>query len=189
MTATKRRTRKTVFFLGIDSDIRSTIATCEFRQVFQVTQEQESLLCNDQSAKPFESVFVNFFQVAGKSSLVIKDRLSRWTVVVACGSDTTATRVIRMFCRYVHGVGVPIRLLTGGESPFNSADFRSFMEHWSVHHTVSSPHHSQSNGHTKAAVKATKYMILKMTPSRNMNYEELDRSLLELRNTHTPAGR
>lgn len=187
--ATKRRARQTVFWPGIDSDIKSTIDACESCQILQPSQQQEPLLCDDHPTRPFESVSADFFHVAGKSFLVIADRLSGWPVIVPCGSDTTATRVIRMFCRYFREVGVPLRLRTDGGPPFNSADFQNFMARWGVNHVRSSPHYPQSNGHAEAAVKAAKHLILKTAPDGNIDREEFDRGLLELRNTPTPAGR
>ena len=186
--ATKRRARQTVFWPGIDSDIKSTIEACESCQVMQPSQQREPLLSDDHPTRPFESVSADFFKVAGKSFLVIADRLSGWPVVVPCGTDTTASRVTRMFCRYFREVGVPLRLRTDGGPPFNSADFRAFTERWGVHHVMSSPHYPQSNGHAEAAVKTVKHLILKTAPNGNIECEEFDRGLLELRNTPTPAG-
>ncbi|XP_069978514.1 uncharacterized protein [Penaeus vannamei] len=140
-------------------------------------QQQEPYLCNDQPSRPFESVSADFFQVAGKSFLVIVDRLSGWPVVTPCGQDTTATKVMRMFC------------MTDGGTPFTSEEFRRFTERWGIHHLVASPHYPQSNGHAEAAVKSVKYLILKMAPDGNIDCEAFDRGLLELRNNPTPAGR
>jgi len=54
---------------------------------------------------------------------------------------------------------------------------------------VSSPHYPQSNGHAEAAVKSVKHLIMKVAPSGNIDCEEFDRGLLELRNTPTHTGR
>lgn len=146
-------------------------------------------MCDDHPSRPFESVSADFFHVAGKSFLVIADRLSGWPVVVPCGHDTTAARVTRMFCVYFREVGVPLRLRTDGGPPFASQDFKQFTDRWGVHHLITSPHYPQSNGHAEAAVKAVKHLILKTAPSGNIDCEDFDRGLLELRNTPTPAGR
>ena len=62
-------------------------------------------------------------------------------------------------------------------------------ERWGVHHVISSPHYPQSNGHAEAAVKSVKHLILKTAPSGNIDCEEFDRGLLELRNTPNITGR
>ncbi|XP_068224072.1 uncharacterized protein [Palaemon carinicauda] len=190
--ATKRRARQTVFWPGIDSDITSTVGACEPCQMLQPSLQQEPLLSDDHPTRPFESVSVDFFIVAGKSFLVVTDRLSGWPVMVPCKGDTTASNTIRIFCCYFREVGVPLRLRTDGGPQFASKDFQDFMMRWGVHHIMSSPHHPQSNGHAEASVKAIKHLILKTAPSGNIDCEEFDRGLLELRNTpnftgHSPA--
>ena len=118
----------------------------------------EPLQCDDQPTRRFKSVSAVFFQVAGKSFLVIVNILSGWPVIFPCGKDTTSVRVIRMFCRYFREVGVLLRLRTDGGPPFTSADFKNFD------HVVTSPHYPQFNVHAKAAVKATKHLIIKTAP-------------------------
>ncbi|XP_068222164.1 uncharacterized protein [Palaemon carinicauda] len=151
--------------------------------------QQEPLLNDDHPTRPFESVSADFFSVAGKSFLVVTDRLSGWPVVVPCKGDTTASNTIRIFCRYFREVGVPLRLRTDGGPQFASKDFQDFMMRWGVHHIMSSPHYPQSNGHAEASVKAIKHLILKTSPSGNIDCEEFDRGLLELRNTPNFTGR
>ncbi|XP_045130248.1 uncharacterized protein LOC123515570 [Portunus trituberculatus] len=146
-------------------------------------------MCDDNPSRLFESVSADFFTVAGKSFLVIADRLSGLPVVVPCGTDTTATRTIQMFCRYFREVGVPLRLRTDGGPQFASADFQNFMERWGVHHIVTSPHYPQCNGHAEVAVKSVKHLILKTAPSGNIDTEEFARGLLELRNSPNYTGR
>lgn len=187
--ATRRRARQTVFWPGINSDIASTVQACEPCQVLLPSQQQEPLKCDDNPSRPFESVSADFFTVAGKSFLVIADRLSGWPVVVPCGGDTTAAHTIKMFCRYFREVGVPLRLRTDGGLQFTSADFKDFTERWGVHHLVTSPHYHQSNGHAEAAVKSVKYLIMKTAPSGNIDTEEFARGLLELRNTPNHTGK
>lgn len=187
--ATKRRARQTVFWPGIDSDIANTIAACEPCQILRPSQQQEPLHNDDHPSRPFESVSADFFQVAGKSFLVVADCLSGWPVVVPCKGDTTASSTIRHFCRYFREVGVPLRLRTDGGPQFTGKEFADFTERWGVHHITSSPHYPQSNGHAEAAVKAVKHLILKTAPTGNIDCEAFDRGLLELRNTPNHSGR
>ncbi|XP_068215860.1 uncharacterized protein [Palaemon carinicauda] len=145
--------------------------------------------CSKNPTRPFESVSADFFSVTGKSFLVVTDRLSGWPVVVPCKGDTTASNTIRIFCRYFREVGVPLRIRTDGGPQFSSKDFQDFMMRWGVHHIMLSPHYPQSNGHAEASVKAIKHLILKTAPSGNVDCEEFDGGLLELRNTPNFTGR
>lgn len=187
--ASKRRAQQTVFWPGINSDIANTVGACEACQVLQPRQQQEPWMNDDNPTRPFESVSADFFVVAGKSFLVIVDRLSGWPVVIPCRNDTTASATVRAFCRYFREVGVPLCLRTDGGPQFTSSEFQRSMERWGVRHHVTSPHYPQSNSHAEAAVKAIKYLILKTAPSGNIECEEFDRGLLELRNTPNPSGR
>ena len=187
--ATKRRASQTVFWPGINSDIANTVQACEPCQMLQPSQQQEPLLNDDIPTRPFESVSADFFHVAGKAFLVITDRLSGWPTVTPCKGDTTASNTVRMFCRYFREVGVPLRLRTDRGPQFTSIEFQNFVTRWGVRHLMSSPHYPQANGHAEAAVKSVKHLILKTSPSGNIDCEEFDRGLLELRNTPNSTGR
>ncbi|XP_064085372.1 uncharacterized protein LOC135200694 [Macrobrachium nipponense] len=105
------------------------------------------------------------YGVAGKSFLVVTERLSGWPVVVPCKGNTTASSTIWDFCRYFREVRVPLRLHTDGGPQFTSKEFADFTERWGVHHITSSPHYPQSNGHAEAAVK---HLILKTAPQETL---------------------
>lgn len=187
--ATKRRARQAVFWPGINADITNTVSSCEACQKLQPSLQKEPLRNDDTPQRPFESISADYFSVAGKSFLVIADRLSGWPVVFPSHGDTTAHSTIKMFCKFFRDTGVPLRLRTDGGPQFASAEFKNFMERWGVHHLVTSPHNPRSNGHAEAAVKRVKHLILKTAPAGNIDCEEFARGLLELRNTPTPSGR
>ena len=109
--------------------------------------------------------------------------------MIPCSDDTTSAATIRKFRHYFRDMGVPVRLRTDGGPQFTSRDFAAFLDRWGVRHVVSSPHYPQSNGHAEAAVKSVKHLILKVAPSGNIDCENFDRGLLELRNTPNYTGR
>ena len=186
--ATKRRAKQTVFWPGINADITNTVRACESCQVMQPSQQQEPLMCDENPSRPFESVSADFFSIAGKSFLVYVDRLSGWPVVARCGTDTTAVSTIRHFSRIFRDLGVPVRLRTDGGPQFTSHAFKDFLHRWGVQHIMSTPHYPQSNGHAEAGVKTIKHFILKVAPSGNIDTEEFDKGLLEIRNTPNHTG-
>ncbi|XP_043227738.1 uncharacterized protein LOC122384421 [Amphibalanus amphitrite] len=54
---------------------------------------------------------------------------------------------------------------------------------------MSSPHYPRSNGHAEACVKTAKKLVLAASSSGQLDQDQLDRSLLELRNTPRADGR
>ena len=181
--ATKHRTLQVVYWPDIDSDIVNVVRACEPCQVLQHSQRQESLLCDDNLTRPFESVSADFFNVAWKSSLVIVDRLSGWPIVLSYRSDTTSSATIRHFRHLFLELGVPVHLRMDGGLQFASREFTDFLERWEVHHNMSTPHYPQLNGHAGFAVKSVKQLIQKVALSGNLYCEAFDRSQLDLRNT------
>ncbi|XP_068234126.1 uncharacterized protein [Palaemon carinicauda] len=119
---------QTVFCPGINADIKSKVKSCEACQLLLPSKQQEPFMYDDHPSLPFESVSADFFHVAGKSFLVIADRLSGCPVAVSCGHDTAATRVTKMFCVFFREVGVPLRLRIDGGPPFSSHDFKQFAD-------------------------------------------------------------
>ena len=80
----------------------------------------------------------------------------------------------QIFARY----GIPLELVTGN-SPFNSAELKAFAGRWEFIHTTSSPHYTQSNGKSEAAVKQVKRLMDKAHEDRSDPYL----ALLALPNT------
>ena len=142
--ATKRRAKQTVFWPGINADITNVVRACDACQTLLPSQQQEEYRNDDHPRRPFESISADF-SVAGKSFLVIVDRLSGWPVVFPCGKDTTAAATIKHFNRYFGEKGAPVRLRTDGGPQFTSKEFQDFLQRWNVRHVITSPHHPQSN--------------------------------------------
>ena len=187
--ATKRRARQTVFWPGINSDIINIVRACDACQTLLPSQQQEEYRNDDQPTRPFESVSADFFSVAGKSFLVIVDRMSWWPVIYPCGNNTTAASTIQQVRQFFVDKGIPVRLRTDGGPQFTSKEFQDFLKRWNVKHMITSPHHPQSNGHAEAAVKALKHLIQKVAPNGNIRCEDFDRGLLEMRNMPNKTGR
>ena len=187
--ATKRRAQQTVFWPVINADITNVVRACAACQMLLPSQQREEYRNDDKPTRPYESISADYFQVAGKSFLVIVDRLSGWPVVYPCGGNTTTAATIDHFSKYFSDHGAPVRLRTDGGPQFAAKAFSDFLLRWKVQHVITSPHHPQSNGHAEAAVKSLKHLILKVAPSGNIRTEAFDRGLLEMRNTPNHSGR
>ncbi|XP_037789461.1 uncharacterized protein LOC119584915 [Penaeus monodon] len=189
--ATKWRARQVVWWPAINSDITNTVRACQLCQILLPSQQKEPIYEEDTvPTRPFESASADFFRTAGKSYIVYVDRYSGWPVIGHCGTDTTTAATIRFFHTFFRDLGVPIRLGTDGGPQFTSHDFSDFLRRWGVQHDISTPYYLQSNGHTEAAVKAVKHLIMKVSPTGNIkDCAAFDRGLLEIRNTPRLDGR
>ena len=187
--ATKRRARQTVWWPGINNDIKTTVEACQPCQIFMPSQQREPLMNDTAPTRPFEDVSADLFSVSKKTFLCYADRFSGWSTLGHYSSDTTTQATIRLFRRMFQDLGVPVRLRTDGGPQFSSSEFRNFMQEWGVEHIMSSPHYPQSNGHAEANVKSLKYLIEKTACNGNVkDSDEFAKGLLELRNTPRVNG-
>ena len=136
----------------------------------------------------FEVASADFFSHAGQTYLVYSDRLSGWMEIAQLPS-TAARPTIRTLAAWFCRLGIPTTLRTDGGPPFNSHDFRTFLDRWSVTHAPSSPHCPQSNGHAEANVKKVKFLLRKIAPDGDIASTAFQQGLLELRNTPDASGR
>ena len=136
----------------------------------------------------FEVASADFFSHAGQTYLVYSDRLSGWMEIAQLPS-TAARPTIRTLAAWFCRLGIPTTLRTDGGPPFNSHDFCTFLDRWSVTHAPSSPHCPQSNGHAEANVKKVKLLLRKSAPEGDITSTAFQQGLLELRNMPDASGR
>ncbi|XP_073967449.1 uncharacterized protein [Choristoneura fumiferana] len=61
--------------------------------------------------------------------------------------------------------GIPVILQSDNGPPFNSVEFRQFLQEWGIQHTTSSPHLPRSNGLAESGVKIIKRILMKCDES------------------------
>ena len=185
---TKRRARQSVYWPGINQQVHETVTACSACRKYLPSQQKEPLLSDPEPSRVFETMSADFFSHAGKSWLVVADRLSGWPIAASIDGEPTA-RVLVSHLREVFAVtGVPNRLKTDGGPQFTARHTRTFLQKWGVVHTISSPHYPQSNGHAEAAVKSVKRLVQKCSTSGRLDLEEFSHAMLELRNTPRENG-
>ena len=187
---TRRRARLCIYWPGIDRDIEHTVSACAVCRVARPSQAREPMWRKDpEPTRVFESISADFFHVAGRTFLVCADRLSGWPHVSVCGHTASADQLTRELRHLFSLMGVPAVLRSDGGPQFTAAKTRRSLDKWEVKHQRSSPGHPQSNGHAEAAVKAVKKLIIAASQGGTLDDEQLDRGLLELRNTPRADGR
>ncbi|XP_043212315.1 uncharacterized protein K02A2.6-like [Amphibalanus amphitrite] len=186
---TKRRARQSVYWPGLNQQVHETVTACSACRKYLPTQQKEPMLSDPEPSRVFETMSADFFSHAGKSWLVIADRLSGWPIAVSIDGEPTS-RILVSHLREVFAVyGVPNQLKTDGGPQFTARHTRTFLERWGVTHTISSLHYPQSNGHAEAAVKAVKRLVQKCSVSGRLDLEEFSQAMLKLRNTPREDGR
>ena len=185
---TKRRARQTVYWPGINNDVRTTVEACEACQRYQPSQQRETLRSDPLPTRPFEECSADLVDTSGGHFLVYVDRYSGWPVVSAWRQDPTAQQVVNALLTHFATYGVPIRLKTDGGPQFTATTFREFTERWNITQSLSSPHHPQGNGHAEAGVKAVQHLIRKSGCKTDLSNEEFVTGLLEWRNTPKAHG-
>ncbi|XP_064121739.1 uncharacterized protein LOC135226225 [Macrobrachium nipponense] len=188
--ATRRRAMQTVFWPGINADVKSKVESCEACQQLLPSQQQEPYVCDDHPSGPSKVCQLTSSIVAGNPSLLlpIDFQAGLWLFPV----DVTQLQPELQECSVFSSARLVFHFAyeRWRNPPFSSHDFKQFADRWGVHHHLTSPHYPQANGHAEAAVrKAVKHLIIKTAPSGNIDCEAFDRGLLELRNTPNPAGR
>ena len=139
---------------------------------------------------PFEKIFADYFDYAGRHFLIVGDRLSGWSDVFGTPAGTTVTganALVRLLRSYFATFGVPEEISSDGGPEFTAFVTQDFMRKWDIKHRVSSVYFPQSNGRAEVAVKAAKRLLMSnISPNGDLNNDSFLRALLQLRNTRDP---
>ena len=90
---------------------------------------------------PFEKIFTDYFDYAGRHFLIVGDRLSGWSDVFGTPAGTTVTganALVRLLRSYFATFGVPEEILSDGGPEFTTFVTQDFMRKWDIKHRVSS---------------------------------------------------
>ena len=186
---TKQRARQTVYWPGLNNEITNLVSSCQKCQENLPSLQKEPLISEKTPTRIFQDVSLDFFEVNGHDYLVYIDRFSSWPILAKFRrGGTKAEDLIRACHRIFKDVGVPVILRSDGGPQFKSFAFKKFIEQWGINHVMSSPYHHQSNGFAESAVKSMKSLITKIAADGNIDSEEFNAALLELRNTPNAGG-
>ncbi|XP_049518654.1 uncharacterized protein LOC119439980 [Dermacentor silvarum] len=93
---------------------------------------------------------------------------------------TTTAGSLNTWCSQIFSVhGLPRKLCTDNGPPFNSREFKDFLNTLGIDHITSSPYHPRSNGMTERAVQEAKKLLKKCS----FKMPVFQMALLEWRNT------
>ena len=131
---------------------------------------------------PFEKIFADYFDYAGRHFLIVVNRLSGWSDEFGTPAGSTVTdanALVRLLRSYFATFGVPEEISSDGGPEFTAFVTQDFMRKWDIKHRVSSAYFPQSNGRVEVEVKAGKRLLMSnISPNGDLNNDSFLRALL-----------
>lgn len=172
------RAKPTVFWLGLNQDVKRFVQCCHTCLKFRDSQAKMYLNYKKVPSLPWLEVGSDVFELNQKYYLVVVDAFSNYIEVLSLpnlNSTTVIEKIKSIFARH----GIPLKFYTDGALYYNSSNFKKFANDWCFQHVMSSPHFPQSNGLAESAVKTIKKIFKKALDSN----EDLYLALLNHRAT------
>ena len=154
------RARETVYWPGMNADLRDYRAKCDVCATYQKDQQKEPLISHKIPNRPWETVGCDIFHFEDRDYLCAVDYYSSYFEIDQL-KDRTGNEVIGTLKRHFSTHGIPNRLQTENGPPYISREFQQFMRSYDIEHVTSSPHYPQSNGRAENATKTAKNLLKK----------------------------
>ena len=133
---------------------------------------------------PFQMIAADFYDLKGKTWLVIVDRFSGWISIYYFEKEAPTSKVIEIFKNSFSTFGVAEELATDNDSRFRSHTFQEFLTLWGVKHRVSSDYNPHSNLRAETGVKSAKRILIDNTKSDGSPvWDKVMRAVMQHRNT------
>ena len=172
-----RRPRDTVYWPGMNADLKAYVQSCATCAEYQPAQQPEPMAQPTKPSRPWEIVSSDMFTLNGKNYLITVDHYSGFFEadwLPAMNSKTVIKKLKAHFSR----CGVPVKFLTDNARHLVSDDIEHFMRSWKCKHVTSSPYHPKGNATAEASVKTAKSLMRKS--------RDAYAALLTYRNTPKP---
>ena len=154
------RARETVYWPGINEDIRHTYHHCHICAKFARTQQKETLQYIETPQTAWEQLGLDIFTLRNTQYLLVIDYFSRFPVVKQLQSLHSLS-VIKHLKDIFTEIGIPRCIVSDGGTQFTSQEFQDFTKTWGIHHRVTSPTNAQSNGQAERFVQTIKNSLTK----------------------------
>ena len=168
--STLRRTGISLWWPGMNLQLKQFISTCQVCQSFQRNNLKESVVSHSIPDRPWSKISADPFEFKGEHYLVLADYYSDW-IKSDKVRDQTATETIALLLKQLSQWGLPDEIVTDCGKNFDSKEFSQFCQRKQIKHTKSSPHHHQSNGKVESVVKIIKSILRKTENSALNPYE------------------
>ena len=159
----RERARDSVWWPGINQEIKNRVARCRHCLEKQNSQRSEPLIPTPLPERAFQKVGVDLLDFEGTDYLACTDYYSRYIDIVQLPQITSKAVVSALksvFTRH----GVPEVVTSDNGTQFTSQEFRKFTKEWNFIHETSSPHFPQANGKAENGVKIAKAILRQEDP-------------------------
>ena len=173
-----RRARETVYWPGMNADLRDYIAKCGVCTTYQKYQQKELLICQKIPNRTWETVGCDIFHFENRDYLCTEDYYSSYLEINQL-KEKTGKEVIATLKRHFSTHGIPNKRQSDNGPPYSFHEFQQFMASYDIEHVTSSPHYSQSNDKVENAIKTAKNLLKKSKAAETDYYL----ALLAWRNT------
>ena len=180
----KARANETIYWPGLDADIRNFRNNCSICNTISPSQPREPLILTPTADWPFQSIVMDLFEVEHHSYMACADRFTGWLILYHLGTQQDSRKIISLCRSLFENYGVPEDLSSDGGPQFTSSAFLEFLKTWGVKHRLSSVAYPQSNGRAELAVKTAKRIVLgNATSNGSLDNDRAARAILQYRNT------
>ena len=104
-------------------------------------------------------------------------------LTIAAPSSTEFGPTAAFLREHFQRFGVPAVVESDGGPPFNSAEWKKFLDKWNIHHRLSSAMYPESNSRAEIGEKIVKRLIADNSLNGDINRDEVTRALLQYLNT------
>lgn len=157
----KQLARSMVYWFGINSDIEQFVTSCETCNSMAIPHKSDSSSKWIPTTRPFSRVHVDFFHFEHRTYLLIVDSFSKWIEIELMGQGTDCKRVLKKMVAFFARFGLPDVLVSDNGPPFNSNDFKCFLEKQGIKVMKSPPYNPSSNGQAERLVRTVKEVLKK----------------------------
>lgn len=167
MAKTKAYLRSKVWFPGMDAVVENSVKNCASCQLLAPEPRAiEPLKMSELPGSAWENLSMDFCGPlpSGEYLFVIIDEYTRYPVVEVVRSVAAKT-VIPVLDKVISAYGIPRLIKTDNGSPFQSFEFRKYMEHMGITHRRITPRWHRANAQAESFNKP----LMKSVRSANIH--------------------
>ena len=130
-----RRARESVYWPGMNSELRPWISTREPCRLFEISHGKETLMPHEVPQRPWEKVAVDLFSLNQTDYLVTVDYYSGyWELdkLHHADAETVVKKLKAHFARH----SSPCQLVSDNGAQFTAAEFKRMTKTWDIEHSV-----------------------------------------------------